>query len=289
MTLSELAAVSHLGWDTVKEIVKSDLGRRFAHIPLRQVRYLAIDEFHLGRKGRFMTVVIDLESGQILWVAKGRGSEALRKFFRRLRLARAKVRAVACDMAAAYWSAVLKYLPGVDVVFDHFHIIKLANEKIDELRRALAREAGILERRYLKGTRYLLLMGEENVPEQKRAALEEALHFNEPLSIAYYLKEELRLLWSQPARPAMRKYLEGWCAQALGSGIAQLVSLAKTLRAHATGILNYFQHPISTGKLEGINNKIKTLKRKAYGYRDETFFILKLYSLHESKFRFTGC
>jgi transposase len=289
MTLSEVAAVSHLGWDTVKEIVKSDLGRRYARIPLRQVRYLAVDEFHVGAKGRFMTVVLDLESGRILWVAKGRGGEALRKFFRRLRVARAKVKAVACDMSAAYWSAVLKYLPGVDVVFDHFHIIKLANEKIDELRRALQREAGILERRYIKGTRYLLLMGEENVPDKKRAALEQALRFNEPLSMAYYLKEELRMLWSQPTQAGMKKYLEAWCAQAIESGIVQMISLARTVRMHSTGILNYFKHPISTGKLEGINNKIKTLKRKAYGYRDEPFFVLKLYSLHESKFKLTGC
>jgi transposase len=289
MTLSETAALSHLGWDTVKEIVKSDLGRRYAKIPLRQVRYLAIDEFHVGRKGRFMTVVIDLESGQILWVAKGRGSEALRKFFRRLRLARARVKAVACDMAAGYWSAVVKYLPGTEVVFDHFHIIKLANERIDELRRSLQREAAILERPFLKGTRYLLLMGEENVPPHKRAALEQALRFNEPLSIAYYLKEELRLLWAQPSLAAMRRYLQAWCAQATESGIGPLVSLARTLQMHARGILNYFRHPISTGKLEGINNKIKTLKRRAYGYRDETFFILKLHSLHESKFVFTGC
>ena len=192
-------------------------------------------------------------------------------------------------MSAAYWSAVLQYLPGVDVVFDHFHIIKLANEKIDELRRALQREADILERRYLKGTRYLLLMGEENVPEHKRAALEQALRFNEPLWFAYYLKEELRWLWNQPTRAGMRKYLEAWCAQAMESGIVQMISLAKTVRMHATGILNYFKHRISTGKLEGINNKIKTLKRKAYGYRDEAFFILKLYSLHESKFKLSGC
>jgi len=174
-------------------------------------------------------------------------------------------------------------------VFDHFHLIKLANEKIDELRRALQREADILERRYLKGTRYLLLMGEENVPEHKRAALEQALRFNEPLWFAYYLKEELRWLWNQPTRAGMRKYLEAWCAQAMESGIVQMISLAKTVRMHATGILHYFKHRISTGKLEGINHKIKTLKHKAYGYRDESFFVLKLYSLHESKFKLTSC
>lgn len=131
-------------------------------------------------------------------------------------------------------------------------------------------------------------MGQENVPEHRREALEAALQFNQPLSVAYYLKEELRLLWSQPTSARMVGYLEAWCAQALGSGIVQMEQLAKTLRTHASGILNYFKHPISTGKLEGINNKIKTLKRKAYGYRDEAFFILKLYSLHESKYRLSG-
>lgn len=234
MTLAEVACVSRLCWDTVKEIVKSDLGKRYARIPLKGVKYLAVDEFHVGRKGKFLTVVIDLESGDILWVAKGRGEAALAKFFRRLRKSRAKVQAVACDMAAAYWGAVLKHLPGVAVVFDHFHVIKLINEKIDDLRRALQREADTLGRTYLKSTRYLLLAGAENVPEERREALAEAL------------------------------------------------------RTHATGILNYREHPISTGKLEGINNKIKTLKRKAYGFRDEAFFILKLYSLHESKAVLTG-
>lgn len=288
MTLAEVAAVSGLGWDSVKEIVKSDLGKRYARIPLKGVRYLAVDEFHVGGKGKFLTVVIDLESGEILWVAKGRGEAALVKFFRRLRKSRAKIQAVACDMAAAYWGAVLKHLPKVDVVFDHFHVIKLINEKIDDLRRGLQREAGILGRKTLKGTRYLLLAGSENVPEDRREDLAEALRFNEPLSIAYYLKEDLRTLWNQPTRALMRRHLESWCKRALQSGISQLIAMAKTLRTHATGILNYFTHRISTGKLEGINNKIKTLKRKAYGFRDQAFFILKLYSLHESKAVLTG-
>jgi len=251
MTLAEVAAVSGLGWDSVKEIVKSDLGKRYAHIPLKGVRYLAVDEFHVGKKGKFLTVVIDLESGEILWVAKGRGEDALVKFFRRPRKSRAKVRAVACDMSAAYWWAVLKHLPKVDVVFDHFHVIKLMNEKIDDLRRALQREADTLGRTYLKGTRYLLLAGAENVPEDRREDLAEALRFNEPLSTAYYLKEDLRQLWSQPTRALMRRHLESWCKRALESGIAQLIAMAKTLRTHATGILNYCRHNISTGKLEG--------------------------------------
>ncbi len=283
MTLSEVAALAHLGWDTVKEIVKADLRRRYARIPLREVRRLAIDEIHLGKKAKFLTLVIDLDTGRILWVAKGRGGDALRKFWRRLRLARARVEAVACDMSAAYWSAISPH-----AVFDHFHIIKLANEKIDDLRRALQREAEVLGYQTLKGSRYLLLTGSEKLTEDKRDRLAEALRFNQPLSTAYYLKEELRLLWSRGTRDAMRRFLERWIARALGSGIRQMEGLARTLRAHAAGILNYFEHPISSGKLEGINNKVGAMTRAAYGYRDIEFLHLKLYSLHESSLKLSG-
>ncbi len=288
MTLSEVAALAHLGWDTVKEIVKADLRRRYARIPLREVRRLAIDEIHLGKKAKFLTLVIDLDTGRILWVAKGRGGDALRKFWRRLRLARAHIEAVACDMSAAYWSAILEHLPGAAIVFDHFHIIKLANEKIDDLRRALQREAEVLGYQTLKGSRYLLLTGSEKLTEDKRDRLAEALRFNQPLSTAYYLKEELRLLWSRGTRDAMRRFLERWIARALGSGIRQMEGLARTLRAHAAGILNYFEHPISSGKLEGINNKVGAMTRAAYGYRDIEFLHLKLYSLHESSLKLSG-
>jgi transposase len=131
-------------------------------------------------------------------------------------------------------------------------------------------------------------MGGENVPEDKRGKLEEALRFNEPLSTAYYLKEELRLLWSQPTFEAMRAFLERWHQRALENGTRQMQSLAQTLRGHATGILNYFHHPISSGRMEGINNKIGAMTRAAYGYRDEKFLFLKPYSLHESSLRLSG-
>ena len=288
MTISDVAAVSGLSWDSVKEIVKSDLGRRYSKISLHGVRYLAVDEIYTGKKEKFLTLVMDVETGRILWVAKGRGAESLIPFLWRLRRSRAKVEAVACDMAAGYWLALREHLPKAAVVFDHFHVIKLANEKIEELRRALQREASVLGRTYLKGTRYLILTGNENVPDDRREELEKALQFNEPLSVAYYLKEDLRSLWDQPTAARMRRHLDSWCKRATQSGIIQLASLSKTLRLHATGILNYFAHPISTANLEGLNNKIKTLKRRVYGFRDQAFFILKLYSLHESKRVLTG-
>lgn len=99
----------------------------------------------------------------------------------------------------------------------------------------------------------------------------------------------MRELWRQLAWAAAKRWLRGRCEQAIASGITQRIALARTMQLHATGILNYFLHPISTGPLGGIKNKSKVLKRKAYGYRDETFFKLKLFSLHESKFVFSGC
>jgi transposase len=288
MPLADVARLAHLGWDTVKEIVKSDLARRYASIPLAGLKRLAIDELYLGKKMRFITLVIDLDTGRIVSVSRGRGKDALRKLWRRLRLAKARIEAVACDMSAAYWSAVLEHLPDAAIVFDRFHIIKLANEKIDDLRRSLQREADTLGYQTLKGTRYLLLAGKENVPEDKQNKLEEALRFNEPLSTAYYLKEELRVLWERRTRQSMRRHLERWVQRALKSGIRQMESLGKTLRGHASGILNWFEHPISSGKLEGINNKIGAMTRAAFGYRDEEFLHLKLYSLHESTLRFSG-
>ena len=223
MTLSEVAALTHLGWATVKGIVKADLSNRYGSVSIKEVKRIAIDEIYVGKKAKFLTLVIDLDTGQIIHVAKGRGKEALIKFWRRVRKSKARIEAAACDMSAAYWSAILENLPEAALVFDHFHVIKMANEKIDELRRALWREAGILQRNAIKGSRYLLLMGAENLPDDRREQLQEALRFNEPLSVAYYLKEELRLLWSQPSFERMTRFLHNWCAQAMESGIVQMV------------------------------------------------------------------
>ena len=288
MTLSDVAELTLLSWDTVKTIVKTHLAQDNGKPFLKGVRYLGIDEIHVGKKGRFYTIVIDLEDGRILWAKPGRGGAALRGFWRRLRLAKAKIRAVATDMSAAYWSAVLEHLPDAALVFDKFHIIKLMNERLDDLRRQMVREAeGPLKLR-IKGTRFLLLRNPENLQKDQIPKLDEALRLNEPLLLGWYLKEELRELWNQPSRQKMAAFLKDWCQKADQTTIGQLMKMAKTLRTHASGILAYARHPITSGKLEGINNKIKTLTKRSYGFHDENFFILKLLSLHHSKYKLLG-
>jgi transposase len=288
MTIADAAEVAGLSWDTVKDIVKERLQRDYGQIGLKTVKHLSIDEIHTGKRHRFYTLVLDLDSGRIVWVAPGRGQAALRGFWRRLRKSRAKVEAVAMDMSGAYWAAVLDNLPKAAVVFDRFHIIRLMNEKLDDLRRALVREAEGALKLAIKGTRYRLLMRSENLERDQLPRLDKALRLNEPLPQGWYLKEELHLLWEQPSAVAMERFLRQWCAQARATGIQQLGQMAKTLLKHCSGILNWWDHPINNGKMEGINNKIKTLSRKAYGFRDEDFFILKLLGLHESRYKLVG-
>jgi transposase len=288
MAMSDVAALTLLSWDTVKAITKTHLAKDYGRPVLRSVRYLAIDEIHLGPKTRFYTIVLDLEDGRILWAKPGRGKAALQGFWRRLRAAKAKIKAVATDMSAAYWSAVVEHLPEAALVFDKFHILKLMNERLDDLRREMVREAEGPLKLQIKGTRFLLLRNPKNLTGDQIPKLDEALHLNEPLLLGWYLKEELRELWNQNSHDQMEAFLKDWCDKAGQTGIGQLLKMAKTLRTHASGVLAYADHPITTGKLEGINNKIKTLTKRSYGFNDENFFILKLLSLHHSRYKLLG-
>lgn len=283
----------HLGisWDVANAIQKRRLGKRFARPKLKKLKQIAIDEIYLGKRNKYITLVLDLESGAVVFVGDGKGADALKPFWKRLKSSGAKVKAVATDMSPAYISAVTKNLPNARLVFDRFHVMKLLNEKMTELRRQLYREAKDgLEKDVLKGIRWLLLKNPENLDEEKneRARLDEALKLNRSLAIAYYLKDELRLFWEQPDYQAANRFLADWCLRAEASGIRLLMKFANTLRGHRLGLLAWYSHPISTGPLEGTNNKIKLLQRRAYGYRDLELFKLRILSLHTTRFELVG-
>jgi len=142
----------------------------------------------------------------------------------------------------------------------------------------------------LQGTRWLLLPNPENLDAGKDEPrrLREAWRINAPLATAYYMKEDLRQLWSQPDKKAAEAFLNGWVRRAQNAGITMLQQFAKTLQTHRRGILAWYDYPIATGPLEGTNHKIKTLNRMAYGYRDQEFFRLKLLALHVSKYALVG-
>lgn len=291
MTLADVARHLGMSWDTVKEIQRQRLQTRYAKPKLKHLTQIAIDEISLGKGQRYVTVVLDLESGAIVFVGRGKGAKSLDPFWKRLRASRAKIQAVATDLSSAYILAVREHLPRATHVFDRFHVVKLLNEQLSELRRELYHEATTkLEKDVLKGTRWLLLKHPENLNEQRNEPqrLQEALKLNTSLAAAYYLKDDLRQFWEQPTRVAAAVFLDRWCQRAESTGIRRMQQFAKTLRTHRAGLLDWYLYPISTGPLEGTNTKIRALQRQAYGYRDLTFFQLKLYALHESKHALVG-
>ena len=291
MTIKDVALYLKTSWDIVKDIQKRNLKKKFSRPNLKSLKYIAIDEISVRKGHKYLTIVMDLLSGKIVYVGDGKGADSLQDFWKRLKRSKAYIEAVSIDMSPAYIEAVQTNLSHAAIVFDHFHVVKLFNDKLSKLRCKLHRELNDgLQKETLKGTRWLLLKNPENLDNEKneKQRLEEALELNKPLATAYYMKEDLRQIWSQDNKENAKIFIKDWIKRARASGIQILKKFANTLSAHASGILAYYDHKISTGPLEGMNNKIKTMKRQAYGFRDLEFFKLKIYALHQTKYALIG-
>ena len=288
MTIKDIAHLLQTSWDFIKNIIKRHLKKKYDKPKLGKLKYIAIDEIYLGKKQGYMTLVLDLKSGAVVFTALGKKGEVLSPFWKRLKRFKTTIQAVATDMGPAYIKAVQDNLPNATLVFDHFHIIKLFNEKLTKLRRDLHTQVeNVEQKKVLKGTRWLLLKRADNLNEEtnEKQRLEEALKLNAPLATAYYLKEDLGLLWKQESKEDATNYLKGWIKRAEASGINMLIKFAKKLATWRSCVLAYYDTGgLSTGPLEGVNNKVKTLKRMAYGYRDMEFFQLKIKALHECRY-----
>ena len=288
-TIADVAKQVHMSWDTVKDILKAELGRKYSRPDLKEPRYIGIDEFAVAKGQVYMTIVVDLECGGIVYVGNGKGADALDGLWPKLARAGCRIEAVSTDLSEAFISAVREHLPDAVQIFDHFHIVKLMNEKLDKVRRdTYNQETDENKRRLIKGQRWLLLANGDNLSPKAEERLYKALDINRPLATAYYLKESLRRVWWQENKQDAAIVLDDWIEQARQSGLKPIESIADTLARHRKGILAWYDYRISNGKLEGINNKIKTMKRQAYGYRDMSFFKLKLLSLHDSTYPFSG-
>ena len=287
--LKDVATFCALSWDTVKQIHKENLKRKFKIIKLKNVRQIAIDEVCIGRPRKFLTIVLNLETGDVLHIGKGKGGKALKGFWKRLKSSKAKIEAVSTDMASGYMSAVREHLPEAFLVIDHFHLVKYMNDKLTTLRRQLAREANESEKELLKGTRWLLVTGRKKLEDTKnpreadRIALDKALEANKPLYIAYYLKEELAALWSMDSKTEAEKHLNSWLTKAEESGVTMLKQVAEWLTGVKSNILNWFDYEISSGKLEAFNGKIRRLLKNTCGLRDQEYLFLRIQNLMYAK------
>lgn len=285
MTLQDVANHLQVSWDTVKEIHSTYLTRHYCPPSLKGVRNIGIDEFAVKKGHVYKTIVVDLDTGRILYVGDGKGVESLAKFWKKVKQKGVKIEHVATDLSPAFIASVAENCPEAIHVFDHFHVVKLMNEHLDDIRRKVyAMEKDVNKRKVLKGTRYLLLRNGKDIFDGRyKTRLDNALAMNEPLSKAYYLKEQMREIWQQISKTEAEAVLFDWVKQAKESKIPQMLKMANTLLAFKSGILAWYDCYISTGKVEGINNKIKVMKRNAYGFRDEEYFTLRLYALHDCR------
>lgn len=285
MTIEDLSKKLDMSWHTVKQIDKEHLGKKYKHLHIKGVRQIAIDEFAVEKGHKYMTVVMDLETRRVIYIGEGRGADALDGFWKKIQKFKNQIVGVAMDMWPAYIKTVSEQLPNAKIIFDWFHVVKNTNQIIDELRRQIIREEKDLDvRKVLKGKRWVLLKSKSNLNTKEANDLKDALKLNEPLMKIYYLKDELYQVWACKNKQAAESYLNKWVKKAQETGVTKIVKLANMIGSHRTGILNWFDYQISTGPLEGLNNKIKVLKRRAYGFRDKEYFKLKIYDIHVSRY-----
>ncbi len=238
-----------------------------------------MDEFALFKGHRYATVVADADTQEVLWVGEGRSRESIRPFFEQMGRFCRRVEAVAMDMNTAFDLEVQLHCPQAKVVYDLFHVIaKYGREVIDRVR---VDQANVLRgdpaaRKWVKRGRWVLLKNRCNMTDDQQDYLDQLLAANKPLMTVYLLKEQLKEMWYCRSRLAALRQWKLWWQQVAESGIKPLQDFAKKLKPYLSGILASADHPLSTSKLEGMNNRIKVIKRMAYGYRDNSYFFLKI-------------
>ena len=284
--LCTMASVRHaaqwhgLDWKTAKAIDFRELERTLGPPDLDGVRLLAMDEFAIQKGHRYATVVVDAERKRVLWVGRGRSRAEVRPFFELLGPARcARIEAVAMDMNTAYDLEVRQHCPNARVVYDLFHVIaKYGREVIGRVRVDAANRLRHDKpaRKVVKRAHWILLRNPEQLKEAEQVRLDEVLAANQSLMAVYVMKEQLKALWTVPTAWAWRRAWTQWLRHARESGIPALMHFAKCLRPYWRGIVSRVRWPMHTGLVEGINNRIKVIKRIAYGFRDDAYFFLKI-------------
>jgi len=277
MSLEQVAEHLGLDWKTVKQIDKYFLGQKFKQTDYSNLRILAVDEVAIRKGHSYLTVMLDWETGRVIWVGKNRNKRTLNKFFKPMpKVARDKVEAVAMDMWPAFINRVTCWCSKAKIVFDLFHAVKDFNEVINQVRRTEFAKATAQGKELLKGSKYLLLHNWVHVRGNNRSWLEEILKMNAPLWEAYVLKELLKRIWSYSSRACAEQSLSSWYGLASQHPHRAVRAFAQKILRHSEGILNHCDYPIDTSRLEGVNNKIKFIKRRAYGFHDTDYFILKI-------------
>lgn len=293
--LAQLIPIKHvsqltgLHWHTIKAIDLQRLAHLHGQFAAGDVRRLVMDEFALHKGHRYATVVLDAQRMRVLWVGEGNSRAAIRPFFEALGAEGcARIEAVAMDMNTAMDLEVRAQCPNAEVVYDLFHVVaRFGREVVDRVRvdQANALRNDSKARQVIKRSRWLLLRNRDNLEDDRAIKLDELLAANAPLSTVYLLKTELKEIWFAPSvREGARRW-KRWMRLALESEIAPVIKFAKRLRKYVRGIIASAIYPMNSSILEGVNNRIKVIKRMAYGFRDSAYFFLKIKDAFPGKTR----
>ena len=278
MNKTAVAALAKISWPTVGTIISRFVERNIDKKRLEDLFVIGLDEVSYRKGHKYITVVANHATGAPVWMAEGRSQKVLGTFFDELGKERGeKLAIVSMDMAAAYIAEVRDRVPGASIAFDPFHVVKLASEAVQEVRRTEARERkGSAEADVLKDARWALLKAPENLHPEQRLKLAEVASLNSRVYRAYLMKEELRAMYRCGPKAAER-HLEAFIAWASRSRLEPFVKLARTLRKHSEGILAAITLGVSNGRLEGINNKIGVIKHRAYGFHSAAALIAMVF------------
>jgi transposase len=289
LPIKHVAQLTGLHWHTIRNIDFRRLQRELQEPERHTLRRLIMDEFALFKGHRYATVVVDADTQQVLWVGEGRSREAVRPFFNWLGPEGcAAIESVAMDMNTALDLEVKAQCPRAEVVYDLFHVVaKFGREVIDRVRVDQANQLrdDKKARKVIKRSRWLLLRNRENLPVGHDVKLAELLEANQPLNTVYVMKTALKELWYAPDKATAQRRWNEWYRQSQESGISALQQFADKLKNYVDGIIASATHRLNTSVLEGMNNRIKVLKRMAYGYRDNNYFFMKIKAAFPGKAR----
>jgi transposase len=276
--LSAVAKQFAIGWKTVASVIRRVVAWGLAKRRRRPLRVIGIDEVSRKKGHHYLTLVYDLERGQLVWIGKDRTQETLEAFFTWLGKRRAKnLRAVCMDMWAPYYDVVRRRAKNATICFDRFHVVQHLNKAVDEVRRALMRKLSAPAKRLIKGTRFVLLKNPWNLTPKQKQALSALVRSNNPLARAWYLKEDFQRFWDYVYQRCAQRHLKAWLWWASHSRLEPFKKFAKMVRAHLDGILAWSTLRISNGALEGMNNKVKLVSHRSYGFRNDDRYIEAIY------------
>lgn len=277
MTVHAVAEMQGLHWSTVKRIDRKYLQLRQDAYRFGDVRRICLDEVAYRKGQRYLTVVSDLDTRDVIWVGKGREKATVAAFFAALGPEKtAQIESVAMDMSPAYVAAVEEGAPQALIVYDRFHIMQYVNEAVDQVRRDEQRKADKAGKETLKGKRWVLLRREKDLPMSQRVQLWELYVLNQGIAISHILKEDFTTLFECQDITQAARFLDTWMARARQSKLEPFLRLCEQLDRWRGNLLNYFEHRISNSLAEAINNNINVLKRAARGFHDLGYFMLKI-------------